>query len=460
MSELKRTATVTGAAIVLFALALVTAPRRAAPDAFFDVGQPFFPEFTDPQQAATLEVVEFDAETAAAIPFEVRNRNGLWTIPSHHGYPADGAERLAKTAAGIIELQKADFRSDNVSDHETLGVIDPLDDSVAALQGRGKRVTVKDATELVLADLIIGSEVQGSPGFRFVRVPGQSRVYAANLGFEISTKFEDWIDRDLLQVERDDMTRIIRNDYQIVEEPGGFAEMPGASIGLEKRGEDEWEIMPRPPANRELDMVRMNLLIGVLDQLVLQGVRPKPPGIAQNLRTALEQGTMTRDDYLSLQGHGFFVNQDGELYSTQGELVVWSRDGVRYILRFGQVVYGAGEAVTIGATPNEQEKAGPADNRYMMISAEFDPTTMPEPRRPANRDFENTPETQWTETDRQNQKLADAYASWERRVAEGRQRAASLGARFARWYYVISNDSFDRLRINRDNMLKARESQG
>ncbi|MCE2543297.1 MAG: DUF4340 domain-containing protein, partial [Acidobacteria bacterium] len=140
MSELKKTLSIAGIAVLLGAVAIVSAPRRAAPDAFFDVGEPFFPEFTDPEEAATLEVIEFDEEQAAAIPFMVTNRNGLWTIPSHHDYPADGEERLADAAANIISVIKDDFRSDNVADHEALGVIDPTDDTVSSLQGRGSRV--------------------------------------------------------------------------------------------------------------------------------------------------------------------------------------------------------------------------------------------------------------------------------------------------------------------------------
>ena len=57
MSELKRTQRISGAALVLGLLAFATTPGRVAPDAFFDVSEPFFPEFTDPEAAATLEVI-------------------------------------------------------------------------------------------------------------------------------------------------------------------------------------------------------------------------------------------------------------------------------------------------------------------------------------------------------------------------------------------------------------------
>jgi hypothetical protein len=72
--------------------------------------------------------------------------NGRWTIPSHHGYPADGKDRLAKTAAGLIGLTKDDFRTDNVADHEACGVIDPLDNTVQTLKGTRDAASPSRAT--------------------------------------------------------------------------------------------------------------------------------------------------------------------------------------------------------------------------------------------------------------------------------------------------------------------------
>ena len=137
-SELKLTKTLAGAALLLAVVAFATAPRNITPSAFLDQGELFFPDFEDPNVATTLEVIEFNEETAAASPFKVTNEAGKWTIPSHHNYVADGADRLAETAAGVITIRKDDIRSDNVADHETLGVLDPLDESATSLRGSGK----------------------------------------------------------------------------------------------------------------------------------------------------------------------------------------------------------------------------------------------------------------------------------------------------------------------------------
>ena len=59
MSELKITGIFAGAALVLAILAFVFSPGRITPEAFMDQGEKFFPQFTDPNQATTLEVIEF-----------------------------------------------------------------------------------------------------------------------------------------------------------------------------------------------------------------------------------------------------------------------------------------------------------------------------------------------------------------------------------------------------------------
>ena len=96
-------------AVALALLAFLFAPKRITPEAFMDQGEEFYPDFTDPNAATTLEVIDFDQETGAAIPFKVTFENGRWTIPSHNDYPADGKEQLAKTAAGVMGIKKEEL---------------------------------------------------------------------------------------------------------------------------------------------------------------------------------------------------------------------------------------------------------------------------------------------------------------------------------------------------------------
>src|SRR6516165_5887523 len=163
MNELWKTLTFVAVAILLTGAAFVsTRDRRNVNAEFNDQGQPFFADFKDALACTDLEVVEFEPSTATASRFRVMFKDKKWVIPSHYDYAADAKDRLANTAAAIMDLTKDTIRSNRSDDQEAMGVIDPLDAKVTTLQGRGKRITLRDASEKVLADFIIGNTVRGS----------------------------------------------------------------------------------------------------------------------------------------------------------------------------------------------------------------------------------------------------------------------------------------------------------
>ncbi len=457
MSETRKTMTYAGAALLLLTLAFLTAPRHITPDAFLDRGEAFFPEFTDPNVATTLEVIEFDEETAAARPFKVTFNENKWTIPSHHNYPADGKERLAKTAAGVIDIKKDDFRSNNVADHEAFSVLDPLDQTVTTLKGRGKRVTIKGDSGQILADLIIGNKLEGRANLRFVRLPDQKRVYVSRIDIDISTKFEDWIDRALLQVNQRDIEQMTLKDYSINERTGTINQR---DVVILDRDQDGWKAN-RMSSTQEVDSTKIDNLLRAIEELSIVGVRPKPAGLSRNLSRTEGGAGMSQADLLSLQGKGYYFTRDANLVSNEGELEIRSSQGVLYTLRFGEILYGTGDAVTAGTdsgNEEEEQERGPGENRYLFITASFDPNRFPEPAGPNNADFLNKPEDDWSDTDRKNKELQDQHDEWLRKVEEARELSDQLNTRFADWYYVISSSSFDKVNLKRSDLVKKKDS--
>lgn len=453
MKETKKTVLFAGVAIVLAALALIFAPKRITPNAFLDQGEPLFPEFTDPNEAITLEVIEFDEVTGSAKPFKVTFKEGRWTIPSHHNYPADGKDRLARTAAGVIDIKKDDFRSDNLSDHEVCGVIDPCDET-AGLTGRGQRVTVKGNNEKVLADLIIGQPVENREGFRFIRVPGQKRVYASRIDIDISTEFKDWIEADLLQVDKNKINRVDLRDYSINERTMSVEQRDDLELSLK---DGVWKA-DRMKSNQQVDSAKIQDLLATLDDLTIVGVRPKPEGLSASLKKESNERNVSQSDILSLQNKGFYFTRDGQLLSNEGELKIQTKDGVNYTLRFGEVVYGSGLAVTAGVDEDRGEgESSAAQNRYLFVTTEFDDKAFPEPKKPANTDFLKKPDTAWTDEDRANKALQDAHDKWQQDIDNGRRLSEELNSRFADWYYVISDDSFEKLHLKRRDLVVKKE---
>ncbi len=449
MDENKKTLWFAGAAIVLAIIAIIAAPGRITPQAFLDQGEAFFPNFTDPNEATTLEVVGYNDQTGQAEPFKVTFEDGRWTIPSHHDYPADAKDRLAKTAAGVIDIKKDDFRTDDVADQEKCGVIDPLDDTAPGLTGRGKRVTLKGKNGNVLADIIVGDVVPDRPGFRFVRIPGQKRVYASRMNVDLSTKFQDWINTDLLEVDKNKIDRVVLMDYSINERTYRIDQRD--NLILTKDGAS-WKA-DKMRATQEVDTTKMKDLLTAIDDLSIVGVRPKPDGLSQNLKQSATGMQISKSDQISLQSKGFYLTRDGDLKSNEGELQVHTADGVVYTLRFGEVLVGSGLAISAGSDETDAAESGASENRYLFITTRFDQSLFPEPPKPQNTDFMGKPDSLLTDADRNQKKIFDKHDAWQRNVDRGHKLSEDLNSRFADWYYVISAQSFDKLNLGRNDLV-------
>ena len=97
-------------------------------------------------------------------------------------------------------------------------------------------------------------------------------------------------------------------------------------------------------------------------------VQRKPEGLSQELRA--EEGLLDEAARRSLAARGFYLVEQG-LFSNQGEVVVSLKDGVEYVLRFGDVAVG---------TENEEgEDDASGTNRYLFIMANFNESLIPPP---------------------------------------------------------------------------------
>jgi hypothetical protein len=412
MGETTRTALFCLAALVLAVAAGVVDPETATPEVFSDQGEVFFPRFTDPLAAKTLEVIEYDEATATARPFKVEFRRGRWVIPSHHNYPADARDRLAKTAGALVDLKRDQVVSDLVDDHAKYGVIDPLDPKVASLTGRGKRLTLRDEQGQMLADLILGQAVPEKSGYRYVRLPEQKRTYAAKTEADPSARFEDWIETDLLKVSAGDIRRITVNSYSINEMLGRLENIENTVLVREN---NRWT----SPVGDNLNTAAINALVAALANLKIVGVQPKPANLTADLKV---QGgiQMSMDSMLSLRQRGFFITPDGRLLSNAGEIIAETANGLVYILRFGEVVTSMGQV----RDQTDAKPATPVENRYLFVTVSYDPAR------------------------------AAKYAGDGATPASGERLARELTSRFAEWYYVISGTDVNKLRPRRRDLVR------
>ncbi|HVR83887.1 MAG TPA: hypothetical protein VMU54_06210, partial [Planctomycetota bacterium] len=367
------------------------------------------------------------------------------------------------------------------------GVGDPQDANAQGRKGRGKRVKLFDAAGAILADYIFGKETKEGAEYRYVRVPDQKQTWAVKVKPDISVKFEDWVETDLLKIGGASLRKVLidRYSFDSVEQ-----KINGKAVYVAARDDSAapWKVLDAKDTE-ETNTETLTTMTSTLTGLKLTGVRRKPDLVAQasDLRNL---GKLPREALIAvaraLSGKGFFVfSEDKNRYgmiSSEGEMQVYCDDGVVYTLRFGDVLVGSGDEISAG-TPEEEgkdnkdpkkdekkkddkkdDKKGGTENRYLMVSAAYDEALVgaaPVEPKAYVADPAKKPEEQKAEEEKSKhakEEYETKKKDWEKKKTDGKKRAAELSTRFAPWYYVISADAFSKLRVERSALVKAKEA--
>ena len=271
--------------------------------------------------------------------------------------------------------------------------------------------------------------------------------------------------------------------------------------------------------DEELDTKKLDNMKNALDDLKIVDAERKPPGLSGDLKA---EGTLSADvqTQFSLQSKGYYlvpVQAEGRIYadlfSNQGELRVSMKDGVEYALRFGEIAGASGEeeGETSQDAPEESEEPEESEdseskgvNRYLFVMAQFNPDLLEKPEleplpeakptaedadptdqpaegdQPAEADQaegdpaegagqaesdEPAEEEAASEADlqaererieKENQRKQEEY---DEKVKKGQERVDELNERFADWYYVISDEVFQKVRLERTDVVKKKEKE-
>lgn len=391
MKEPQKTGIFAAIALVALVAALLSQPQRSTVDtsgAKAMVGKELFPEFTDPLAASSLSLVKFDEGLGTLAEFEVRKdtQSGLWTIPSHAGYPADATTQMRDAATLFVGMKVLGLASESREDHVLYGVVEPdVNRLKVGDQGVGLLVRIKDSKDKDLASLVVGKEIANQPGRRFVRVPSQDATFDVQINTTpLSTEFGKWIEKDLLNLSSFDIAELGIRDYSIVktEDRGLLQKLYDADLAFDsntsKWNVKSWvayqgrEASPQQiPPGQVLNDSRLNDVKNALDQLEIVDVDRKPVGLSADLKADKDILSEKNADLLSLNERGFYpIEVPGtgtEILSTSGELLVTLNDGVQYVLRFGNLI-------------GDQTGAGGSGlNRRLMLTAKLDEARFPPP---------------------------------------------------------------------------------
>ena len=485
-----------GAGMLL--LGFLAQPRYKSREVKPEAERILFPELTDVQRAASLEVVKYDEELATLQPFKVIQAGGVWVLPSHQNYPADAKEHLAAAATELVDLQSLDVVSTSAADHETYGVIEPDPEKIKpGMTGVGELIEIRDAGGSKLARLVVGKEdkrpgpsAAGGKKLRFVRKAGQDPVYRVEIDTsKFTTRFDDWIEKDLLKLSPWDVRRAVLDDYSLgaLESEGRIRVQQNRKDRIEVAYDDkdqQWTLVgleafaggaePKLETlgdGEELAAPRLNDLRNALGDLKIVDVVRKPAGLSAELK-AEEKFTADEEAVRSMQQRGFLPLKSGDILSTDGETIVGMKDGVEYVLRFGA-------GTSVGSGTGTDVVADESTGRYLLVMARFNEGLLEKPLleevpadggEPAGAGGkEPAAEAQGDAADqlkaadeaeakaqaalegrraveRENRRRQDDY---DAKVKAVQRRVRELNARFADWYYIVPEKEFAKIRLNR-----------
>ena len=506
----RRTATFLAAGGALLMAGWLAQPRFRPAKVEPESQRVLFPELSDAAKAASLEILTYDDELATLKPFKVVQSGGVWVLPSHDNYPADAKDQLAAAATELVDRPVLDVVSTSPGDHETYGVIEPDPEKIkVGMTGVGQMVEIRDASGNRLARLIIGKEDKRPAGgqggertLRFVRKAGQDPVYRVELDTsKFTTKFDDWIEKDLLKLSPWDVRTLVIDDstasFGIDEASGRIMvsqdrkarinlayddkDAKWSLVKLEGFGKDRKPVEEKLGAGEELASAKLNDLRNALGDLTIIDVARKPSGLSADLK-AEEKFTGDREAVASLAERGFFPFQSGEILSSNGETVVGMKDGVEYLLRFGNGTSVAGEGKD-GA--KDSPAVGDTTGRYLFVMARFSerllekPTLDPLPEVPEGAEKKKEEDTDGGGKNKADgQKEADeaeakAQAALEERrrverenrrkeeeydakVKAAQKRVRELNNRFADWYYVVPDAEYAKIHLDRAGVIQAK----
>jgi len=533
---MRKTAGFLGAGLLLLALGWAVQPRFKPATLKPAVERVLFPELTDAEKAASLEIIRYDDELATLYPFKVIKTGGVWVLPSHQNYPADAKDQLAAAATELVDLKALDVVTERAADHEVYGVIEPDQEKIKpGMTGVGQLIEIRDASGSKIARLIIGKEDKqagvgsGSRRLRFVRKAGQDPVYRVELDTsKFTTQFGDWIEKDLLKLTPWDVRSVELDNYTLaaVESDGRLEVRQQRSEKMQLSYDDKassWQLtsletFPNEDSaesvseelknNEEVDSTKLNDLRNALGDLQIIDVARKPAGLSADLKAA-ESFVNDVEAVSSLQQRGFLPLPSGAILSTEGQTVIGMKDGVEYVLRFGA-----------GTTVTEPGKAGSGEDgdasgesaetaaRYLLVMAQFNDGLLEKPElaelpslpeeddkdgdsteQPKDEESEEEKAEKEASSDEKEPAGADVTAadllkqadeaeaamqkaiedrrqverenrrkqeSYDEKVVEGKKRVAELNGRFADWYYIVSDEEFEKIHLNREAVIKAK----
>ncbi len=451
----------------------VNRPIQTADSVENGLGTQLFPDFKNPNDATSLEIVKYNSQTSEKSSFQVKQVNNRWSIPTHDNYPTDAQTQLVEAASDVMGLEILNQVSTDSGDQETYGVVDPDEkDLPPGSRGVGTKVVLRNAHGDVLLGLIIGDSVKNTKDQRYVRRVGQNPIFTTKIYTDkLSTNFGDWIEKDLLQIDVWDIKSITVNDLALKIQNGEpyLRDNGMMKFAFYDQADPSWSLEDMTISDKNgklkqlklrddegLDIARIGRLAQALDDLKIVDVRRKSDAFSKSLKQtgSYKVDVETQADLIS---KGFCLlpipGSDGQqqitLLSTDGDITVDMGNGVEYILRFGAI-----------ADNVRSDKGESTVNRYLFVMVQFNPNGIKKPELAPVPEAPNENSPDAAAVAEMTQKIADVKAANEKKtkqyeavLAKAKEKVEKLNKRFADWYYIIDDEEYKKIHISRKDVI-------
>lgn len=438
------------------------------------VEKELFPELKDVMNVASFSISQLEP-SGKLTRLEVKKMNGQWILSSHSGYPANAQNRMVEVVSALSGLEVLRVVGEDAATRARCGVLDPEDAQNAEPKEAGSRIVIRNQKDQLLFDLILGQETEEGSGKFYVRRAGQNPVYVVEMDpSRLSTKFLDWIETDLMKVQPSDIASLFALDcsLELKTQDGTPAfNHRGQFTVTQKYLEDpDWELTSNlrvfgtgmremgMPAGQTLNLRMLRRISQALSDMRLCSVQRKPSEIANAFRHP-ENLELTEDQNRLLQERGFCTlpmdlgnGPINALFSTDGQVHVYSNEGVVYRLYFGGIAGTEALEDFMAATGTDRKFY-----RYLVLTADLYPQGIPQPQL---QEMPPKPEDSDAAAKAQYQALLEMNAQeqriYEEKLADARKKVEQMNALFADWFFIIPEDVYQQIHMTYANVFISR----
>lgn len=460
-----------------------------------EAGETLFDSFTDPTAMAKLTITRVNPETGLVESLELDRKNDQWVIHSLADAPADNPARMSSVVAPLLALTVLDRTSDaskgkgkgiessgeNSKAEKTTpdarfreyGLLDPKTALAAERDRTGILLEISGENGEQFVRLLLGDRPEESSAVRdihYVRIPNRDEIFTVDFSGEsaetagqekplpyaerLSLNPLDWMNRDLLRISRWNIV-----DFSLLNVVTDADGKTKPTLALTVRQDPErpinrvWELRQRIDFSKEgqgivaeLDAPdtaqgpnnpRINDAADSLGHLSFSALERKPDDLAERFRAAApirDFGPLTEE----LKSLGFVLldhdprqpeSTDPLLTGEGGELRLAMKDGIEITVLFGL-----------------KREDG---LRRLLVTAGLDENSIRKPEEIPIPD--GVDEKERTRITSENALRQNEYSV---NLAEGQKKAGAFGRRFDDWFYLISEEDYQKILPKKSDLFK------